>query len=79
MEIDIERAATANTLIAAGFDEKQAWQMSICANKIAYSCERDARRVAKYQRHKYHHKQVPYQCSICGNWHLRTTKELTKR
>lgn len=61
-------------LQSAGVDSYSAHQFSTCGQKITYSSEKNARDNAKHLKEKYGTKLVPYKCSVCGRWHLRTRK-----
>lgn len=64
--------ATAKALIDYGFKPDESWRMAICANKMAYRTRKEAHRKAQHYEIEFYHKQVPYKCNICGQWHLRT-------
>lgn len=72
--VDKRRAATREYL-KRGMGIDAARGMAICQSKRLYSSAHEAKRRAKYYKRRYGWKQTAYRCPVCGNWHLRTTKE----
>lgn len=72
MKLEPDKEQLARKLIRNGVNREQANGIAICASKRHYRSRREAKSHARLYREVYKHKQHPYRCPVCGDWHLTT-------
>lgn len=56
---------------------QQAYNEKVCASKRRFSCKKVAKEAVKLAKGSV--RLEPYQCDVCGLWHLRNRRKRKKR